>query len=102
MTTEYPSPPFINAAPLGSSSLEYTSFVSSIQSAFLLWFSLYPSTSGKWSEGFQKPPRTFASGVEEVPRAKKAKVSDTATEESSVSTRVRFLHCLLTSCSSLV
>ena len=34
----------------------------------------------------------FAVGLGKVPRLKGAKVSDTATERSAVSTRVQFLH----------
>jgi hypothetical protein len=53
MTTEYSSPPFMNAVPLGPSSLEGTLLVRSIQTAFF-WFSLHLSPSGKWSKGSPK------------------------------------------------
>lgn len=54
MTAEYTSPPIINEVTLEPSSLESMLLVSSIQSAVLLFFSLYPSPSGKWSGGFPK------------------------------------------------
>jgi len=72
----------------GTSSLEGTLLVRSIQTAFLLVLIVFQSP-GKWSRGFPKIMITFASGEEEVPHPKKAKFSETATKRSVVSTRVR-------------
>jgi hypothetical protein len=49
-------------------------------------------SKGIGEEIFLRSPKTFGSAEEEVPHAKKAKVSEMATEGSVVSTRVWFIH----------
>ena len=87
---EYSSPLFINAVPLGLSSLESTLLVRSIQTAFFVCSGSHcisvPLENG--ARVLREFKITFDSG-EEGP--KKARVSETG---SGVLTRVRFLHCV--------
>lgn len=95
MTMEYSSPPFINAVPLGPSSLEGTLLVRSIQTSFFPGSHCISVPQENGAKVLRTFTISFADGEEMLrPNLKKAKVGETTTEGSVVSTRVQFLHCV--------